>query len=59
VTVATVASNPFFVGSNSVLVAPFAPGSYFLYLAENDGIFSDNSRAYSVTVTYTQAATCK
>jgi hypothetical protein len=58
-TAATAVGNPFFVGSSIVLVAPSAPGSYFLYLAENDGIFSDNSRAYSVTVTYTQAAMCR
>jgi hypothetical protein len=58
-TAATAAGPAFFVGSNNVLAAPSGPGPYFLYLAENDGIFSDNSRAYSVTVTYTQPAACR
>jgi hypothetical protein len=58
-TAATAAGPAFFVGSNNVLAAPSGPGPYFLYLAENDGIFSDNSRAYSVTVTYTQPAGCR
>jgi hypothetical protein len=57
-TPATVASPPFFVGSNGVLTSPPGPGRYFLYLAENDGIFSDNSLAYLVTVSYTQSPTC-
>ncbi len=58
-TAATAASEPFLVGSNIVLAAPSEPASYFLYLAENDGKFRDNSGAYSVTVTYTQDAACR
>jgi hypothetical protein len=58
-TAATAVGKPFFVGSTIVLVAPAAPGSYFLYLGENDGMFSDNSAAYSVTVSYAQSAPCQ
>jgi hypothetical protein len=58
-TAATVAGDSFFVGSNIVLAAPSEPGSYFLYLAENDGKFYDNSGAYSVTVTYAQDGACR
>jgi len=57
-TAANAASKPFFVGSDAVVTAPIGPGRYFLYLAENDGIFADNAMAYSVTVTYTEAPTC-
>lgn len=40
--------SPFFVGSAAVLSVPVGPA--FLFLAENDGIFSDNSGHYDVTV---------
>lgn len=41
----------FFVGSSATLDVPTGPAAY-LFLGENDGIFSDNSGAYSVEVTY-------
>lgn len=46
-----VKSNPFFVGSYAELTAPDTQNN-FLYLAENDGIFSDNAGAYHVKVTF-------
>lgn len=44
----TAIGSPFFVGSAAVLSVPIGPA--FLFLAENDGIFSDNSGHYDVTV---------
>jgi len=40
----------FFVGTNSVLNIPDAP-SLYLFLAENDGAFGDNSGNYNVHLT--------
>ena len=40
----------FFVGSNLVLDIPDAP-SLYLFLAENDGAFGDNSGSYNVHLT--------
>ena len=51
----TVASDPFLVGSSATLTAPAQPGIYYLFLAENDGAFDDNSGAYTVTATWVQA----
>ena len=44
----TVWGAPFFVGSNSVLNAPAAPGDYYLFLGVNDRDFTDNFAAYRV-----------
>ena len=38
-----------FVGSNRNLVVPDGPAAY-LFLAENDGVFTDNSGAFNVTI---------
>jgi hypothetical protein len=54
----TVASTPFFVGSSATLNAPSAAGDYYLFLAENDGAFTDNTGAYSVTASWTPMASC-
>lgn len=45
-------TNPaFFIGSSASLVAPTSTGSMYLFLAENDGIFDDNTRGqYQVTI---------
>jgi hypothetical protein len=45
-------SNPaFYIGASASLLAPTAAGSLYLFLGENDGIFSDNTRGqYNVTV---------
>jgi hypothetical protein len=51
-TTTTTASPPFVVGASIVLTAPSSSGEYFLYLAENDGNFSDNGGAFSVTATF-------
>jgi len=40
----------FFIGTSATLVVPNATPA-FLFLAENDGIFSDNSGQYDVTLT--------
>ena len=44
---------PFYVGSHAILYAPANPGTYYLFLAENDGLFDDNAGAYTVTATWT------
>ncbi|MGP6087709.1 VPLPA-CTERM sorting domain-containing protein [Antarctobacter jejuensis] len=41
----------FFVGKSATLIVPTAVSAY-LFLGENDGIFSDNSGAYSVAIDY-------
>lgn len=43
----TALGSPFFVGTSASLTVPNAP-SAFLFLAENDGNFADNSGEYSV-----------
>ncbi|MBI1851271.1 MAG: IPT/TIG domain-containing protein [Planctomycetes bacterium] len=50
----TVASDPFFVGENSVLAAPSGGGLYYLFLGYNDGIFDDNASSFTVAATWTQ-----
>jgi hypothetical protein len=56
---ATVVGEPFYVGPSASLVAPSAgPGPYFLFLGENEGGFTDNSGAYSVTATWSPQASC-
>lgn len=42
---------PFFVGSHAVLNVPTVPSAY-LFLAENDGGFGDNSGHYDVNLTF-------
>jgi len=44
----TAIGTPFFVGPAAILSVPVGPA--FLFLAENDGVFSDNSGQYDVTV---------
>jgi hypothetical protein len=46
------------VGSSAVITAPATPGRYYLFLAENDGIFSDNSGAFMVAVTFPAPGGC-
>lgn len=53
----TVASNPFYVGSFSILTVPSEPGDYYLFLGENDGGFSDNAGSFTVTATSTLTVT--
>ena len=45
----TALGESFFIGTNNVLDAP-SSGTSFLFLAENDGIFSDNYGQYNVTI---------
>ncbi len=48
----TAIGDSFVVGTSGTFVVPnFA--NAFLFLGENDGVFSDNSGAYSVSITYT------
>ncbi|WP_245853316.1 VPLPA-CTERM sorting domain-containing protein [Maliponia aquimaris] len=47
----TAIGDSFFVGTSATLIVPTAASAY-LFLGENDGIFSDNSGAYSVTIDY-------
>ncbi|NIM51045.1 MAG: hypothetical protein GTO22_17650, partial [Gemmatimonadales bacterium] len=54
----TVASASFFVGSSAELTAPATGGPYYLFLGENNGIFADNSGAYSVTATWDYSSAC-
>lgn len=54
----TIASPPFFIGSNATLTAPSTIGDYYLFLADNDGNFSDNGGAYEVVATWDGASTC-
>lgn len=42
---------PFFIGSHATLTAPGGPSAY-LFLAENDGDFGDNSGHYDVHLTF-------
>jgi hypothetical protein len=48
----TAIGDSFFVGTSATIVVPNAVSAY-LFLGENDGIFSDNSGAYSVVIDYT------
>ena len=57
-TTATAVGPSFFVGSAATLTAPAGSGEYYLFLGENDGGFSDNVGAYSVSASWTQRATC-
>lgn len=41
----------FVVGSANNLVAPTGSGSFYLFLADNDGVFEDNPPQYFYTVT--------
>jgi subtilisin-like proprotein convertase family protein len=41
---------PFYIGTNAVLTAPLDPGDYYLFLAENDFDYTDNSGAFTVNV---------
>lgn len=48
----TAIGNAFDIGAAATLAVPNAPAAY-LFLGENDGIFSDNTRGqYDVTITY-------
>jgi hypothetical protein len=49
----TVASAPLYVGNGGTLTAPSSPGTYYLFLADNDGNFTDNPEElhYDVTAT--------
>lgn len=51
----TALGTPFFVGTSATLAVPSA-ASAFLFLAENDGLFADNSGSYSVRLTTDGAA---
>ncbi len=53
--VITAIGNSFFVGSSISLTAPLATTAY-LFLGDNDGIFSDNSGSYSVRIDYEAAS---
>jgi hypothetical protein len=55
---ASAVGTSFYVGPSATLVAPAGPGPYFLFLGENDGGFSDNSGAYSVTASWTPRMSC-
>lgn len=55
---AGVASPPFFVGAGATLTAPAGTGPYYLFLADNDGIFADNGGAYSVTASWADEDDC-
>ena len=46
----TVASLPFYIGTNTLFAAPTEPGDYYLFLGENEDILQDNSGDYAVTV---------
>jgi hypothetical protein len=46
----TAIGSAFFVGTSATIIVPTAMPAY-LFLAENDGIFSDNSGSYRVTLT--------
>ncbi len=52
-TVGTLTSSlgSFFVGTSNTIMAPNAPGPWYLWLGDNDGGFGDNSGAYNTTVT--------
>jgi len=51
-------SNPsFFIGSSLSLIAPTFAGDLFLFMGENNGVFSDNhSGAYNVTLNIANVA---
>lgn len=51
----TAIGDSFFVGTSATIVIPSVTDAY-LFLGENDGIFSDNSGAYSVSIDYNTAA---
>lgn len=53
--VITAIGSAFFVGTSNSFIAPTGPAAY-LFLAENDGVFSDNSGHYDVTITFTPPA---
>lgn len=46
----TAVGSAFFIGTSATILVPTATPAY-LFLAENDGIFSDNSGSYRVTLT--------
>ena len=46
----TAIGSAFFIGTSATLIIPTSTPAY-LFLAENDGIFSDNSGQYDVTLT--------
>ncbi|HZS59951.1 MAG TPA: hypothetical protein VFA43_11830 [Gemmatimonadaceae bacterium] len=54
----TAIGSPFVVGSSTTRVAPCSTGRCYLFLGENDGVFDDNSGAYSVTATWTPETQC-
>lgn len=54
----TVAGEAFEVGSIATLTAPAGPGPYYLFLGENDGVFTDNSGSYEVMAVWTPLTSC-
>ena len=50
----TVASVPFYVGTNTLFTAPTEPGYYYLFLGENEDNLLDNAGDYTVTVQWQQ-----
>ena len=44
---------PFFIGVEKSLIVPAGFGDLYLFLGENDGIFSDNSGSYHVSLLIT------
>jgi len=49
-TAITAIGSAFFVGTSATLIVPTSTSAY-LFLAENDGIFSDNSGQYNIRLT--------
>lgn len=45
----TVASVPFYIGTNTLFTAPVAPGDYYLFLGYNDDDFTNNFGSIRVT----------
>ncbi len=54
-TAAAAASSAFFIGRSNTIFAPAGAGPYYLFMGDNDGIFRDNGRGYTVSLTWSDS----